>query len=134
MKEISTIIQYLECNLVQTFEHPLSSMDSNEMYSFLRGVLQIYLEFWNSTEPPFEYIPDGLQQQEQSTSRQTFQPHISTINQITSLMNHIRSCQFFPHFNNLHSLERIEKLNTDLIQLLQEYFSQTIWTQPEHHQ
>ena len=134
MKGISTIIQYLECNLVQTFQHPLSSMDSNEMYSFLRGVLQIYLEFWNSTEPPFEYIPDVPQQHQQSTSQQTFQPHISTINEITSLMKHIRSCEFFPHFNNLYSLGKIEKLNTDLIQLLQEYFSQTIWTQAEHNQ
>ena len=110
-------------DLIQTFDHPSRTMDNQEMYSFLQGVLQIYLEFWNSTEPPFEYIPDLTYQ----TIIGPIEQQKAAITQITSLLKHIKLYQFFPHVNNLHSMEQLEKLNTDLVSLLQDYFNQTIW-------
>lgn len=126
MQGISTIIQHLSTDLIQTFDHPSRNMDNDEMYSFLRGVLQIYLEFWNSTQPPFEYIPDLTYQ----TIIDPQEQQKAAISQITSLLNHIKCYNAFPHVNNLHSMEKLEKLNTDLISLLQDYFKQTIWKEP----
>ena len=123
MHGISTIIEYLTSNLIKTFHHPLKAMDDQEMYSFLRGVLQIYLEFWNSTEPPVEYIPDlKYQMISEPVEQQT-----AVISEISALLKHIRSCQVFPHINNLQAMEKLEKLNNNLITLLQDYFHQTIW-------
>ena len=28
-------------------------MDKDDIQSFLKGTLQIYVEFWNATDPPF---------------------------------------------------------------------------------
>ena len=54
----------------------------------------------------------------------------AAISEITSLLKHIECYQFFPHVNNLHSMEKLEKLNSDLISLLQDYFNQMIWKLP----
>ena len=106
MHGISTIIEYLTSNLIKTFHHPLKAMDDQEMYSFLCGVLQIYLEFWNSTEPPVEYIPDlKYQMISEPVKQQT-----TVISKISALLKHIRSCQVFPHVNNLQAMEKLEKL------------------------
>ena len=85
MNGISTIIQYLTSNLIQTFDHPLKTMDNQEMYSFLRGVLQIYLEFWNSTQPPVECIPDLKYQ----TIIKPVEQQTAVISEISSLLKHI---------------------------------------------
>ena len=99
------------------------------MYSFLWGVLQIYFQFWNSTQQPFEYIPDLTYQ----TINEPLEQQKAAISKITYLLKHIEFYQFFPHVNNLHSmekLEKLEKLNSDLISLPQDYFNQTIWKMP----
>ena len=124
---ISTIIQYLTTNLIQTLDHPSRTMEKEEMYSFLCGVLQIYLELWNSTQPHFEYIPDLMCQ----TINQPLEQHKAAISEITPLLKHIQCYQFFPHVNNLHSMEKLEKLNSNLISLLKDYFNQTIWKPSE---
>ena len=126
MKGIMTIIQYLTTNLIQTLDHPSKRMENEEMYLFLWGVLQIYLEFWNSTQPPFEYIPDLMYQ----TINEPLEQQKAAISEITSLLKHIECYQFFPHVSNLHSMEKLEKLNSDLISLLQDYFNQMIWKSP----
>ena len=123
MKGITTIIQHLTTNLIQTLDHPSKTIKNKEMYSFLQGVLQIYLEFWNSTQPPFEYIPDLMYQ----TINEPLEQQKAAISEITSLLKHIESYQFFPHVNNLNSMEKLEKLNSDLISLHQDYFNQTTW-------
>ena len=130
MHRISTIIEYLTSNLIKTFHHPLKAMDHQEMYSFLCGVLQIYLEFWNSTEPPVEYIPDLKYQ----TISEPVKQQTAVISEISALLKHIRSCQVFPHVNNLQAMEKLEKLNNNLITLLQDYFHQTIWATVDHQQ
>ena len=126
MKGITTIIQHLTTNLIQTLDHPSKTMENEEMYSFLWGVLQIYLEFWNSTQPPFEYIPDLMYQ----TINEPLEEEKAAISEITSLLKHIECYQFFPHVNYLHCIEKLEKLNSDLISLLQDYFNQMIWKSP----
>ena len=68
MKGIMTIIQYLTTGLIQTLDHPSKTMENEEMYSFLRGVLQIYLEFWNSTQPPFDSRSDVPNNKRTSTT------------------------------------------------------------------
>ena len=45
------VLQYLTSHLPNTFQHQLKTMEDCKMLSFLRGVLQIYLEFWNSSDP-----------------------------------------------------------------------------------
>ena len=52
------VLHYLEDNLPATFSHPLKTMENCDMLSFLRGVLQVYLEFWKSSYPFEEYVPD----------------------------------------------------------------------------
>ena len=48
MKSITKIKDYFTSSLNMTFDHPLRTMNENDMLEFLRGVLQIYLEYWNS--------------------------------------------------------------------------------------
>ena len=126
MKSITTIIQYLTTNLIQTLDHPSKTMENEEKYPFLWGVLQIYLEFWNSTQPPFECIPDLMYQ----TINEPLEQQKAAISEITSLLKHNEYYLFFPHVNNLHFMEKLEKLNSDLISFLQDYFNQTIWKVP----
>ena len=53
---IEKVLQYLEDYLPAMFNHPAKSMEDCDMLSFLYGVLQVYLEFWNSSGPFKEYI------------------------------------------------------------------------------
>ena len=55
---LEKVVNYLDDHLPATFIHPLKTMEDCDMLSFLRGVLQVYLEFWNSSNPFEEYIPD----------------------------------------------------------------------------
>ena len=51
------VVHYLDDHLPAMFSHPLKTMEDCDMLSFLRGVLQIYLEFLNSSNPFEEYLP-----------------------------------------------------------------------------
>ena len=42
---IEKVIEYLQDYLPATFTHPLKTMEDCDMFSFLCGVLQVYLEF-----------------------------------------------------------------------------------------
>ena len=55
---IEKVLKYLTTYLPSTFNHPDKTMGDCDMRSFLHGVLQVYLEFWNSSGPFKEYIPD----------------------------------------------------------------------------
>ena len=113
---ISKVIDYLACHLPQTFNYPMK-MEDGEMLSFLRGSLQIYVEFWNSSGPFEEYLPDFTKQSE--TVQQECEHMIM---EIISLLKHIRSCQFLPTINTVEKMDQLQKLNTDLVAILDEYF------------
>ena len=111
MGGISKVLQYLTEHLPKTFHHPFKTMEDCEMLSFLRGILQIYLEFWNSTDPFAEFIPDQ-----------------NIVTETTSLLKHIRICQYLPNINTVECMEQLQKLNIDLISILDNYFDTNIWT------
>ena len=48
---IEKVLEYLTNYLPATFSHPDKTMEDCDMLSFLHGVLQVYLEFWNSSGP-----------------------------------------------------------------------------------
>ena len=48
---VEKVVEYLAHYLPATFSHLTKTMDDGDMLSFLRGVLQVYLEFWNATGP-----------------------------------------------------------------------------------
>ena len=123
MGSISKVLEYLTTHLPSTFDHPLKTFEDCEMLSFLCGTLQIYLEFGNSTDPFAEYIPvftkssDSLQQECEYMIAET-----------VSLLKHIRSCQFFPNMNTVESMDKLQKVNMDLISILDQYFNTNTWT------
>ena len=55
---ISKVLVYITTHLPTTFNHPEKTMEDCDILSFLCGVPQVYLEFWNSTDPFAKYIPD----------------------------------------------------------------------------
>ena len=55
---VEKVLEYLADYLPATFSHPAKTMDDGDILSFLHGVLQVYLEFWNATGPVQEYVPD----------------------------------------------------------------------------
>ena len=57
---IEKVLHYLNDHLPATFSHPDKTMEHCDMLSFLREVLQVYLEYWNSSCPFEEYIPDFM--------------------------------------------------------------------------
>lgn len=119
---IAKILEYLTSHLPNTFQHPLESMEDCELLSFLRGVLHIYLEFWNASDPFEEYVPDFTKP---SNSIQEECQHIIT--EIVSLLKHIRSAQFLPNINTIEKMDELQKLNMDLISILDQYFNTNIW-------
>ena len=122
MAGISRVLQYLTSDLPKTFDHPLKTMEDCEMLSFLRGALQIYLEFWNSTDPFAEYITDFTE-----PSHSVVQECKNIISEISSLLKHIRSCQFLPNINTVECMDKLQKLNIDFISILDQYFNTNIW-------
>ena len=116
------VLHYLEDNLPATFSHPLKTMEHCDMLSFLRGVLQVYLEFWNSSHPFEEYVPDFTRP---SRCVQDECAHI--LHELISLLKHIRSCQYLPNINTVEKMDKLQKLNKDLIAILYQYFSTNIW-------
>ena len=119
---VEKVLEYLADYLPATFNHPAKSMDDGDMLSFLRGVLQVYLEFWNATNPVQEYVPDFT-----TASRCLKDECANMITETVSLLKHIRSCQYLANINTVEKIDELQKLNTDLISILSEYFQTNIW-------
>ena len=83
------VVHYLDDHLPATFNHPLKTMEDCDMLSFLLGVLQVYLEFWNSSHPFEEYVPDFTK-----PSRCVQDECAHMLHELLSLLKHIRSCQY----------------------------------------
>ena len=88
---IEKVLNYLEDYLPAIFSHPDKTMEDCDMLSFLHGVLQVYLEFQNSSSPFEKYVPDFTK-----PSRCVQDECAHMITEIVSLFNHIRSCQYLP--------------------------------------
>ena len=84
----------------------------------------VYLEFWNSSNPFKEYMPDFTKPLK---CVQDECAHMLT--ELLSLLKHIRSCQYLPNINTVEKIHELQKLNMDLIAILDEYFSTNIWVQ-----
>ena len=95
-------------------------MEDCDMLSFLHGVLQVY--FWNSSRPFGEYAPQFMK-----PSRCVQDKCAYMITETVSLLKHIRSFQYLPNINTLKKMDKLQKLNTDLIEILDEYYSANIW-------
>ena len=106
----------------RAFNQPSKAMGDYDMLSFLHGVLQVYLEYWNSSCPFEEYVPDFMK-----PSRYVQDECVHIITEIISLLKHITSCQYLPTINMVEKMDNPQKLNTDLIAILDEYFSTNIW-------
>ena len=107
MKTLSKIIDYMTSQLPLKIQQ--RQFEEYDIISFLRGVLQIYLEFWNGTHPFEEYYPNL------PGAASFLEECDNMITEIVQLLKHIRTCEFFPNLNNLQSIEQLTKLNTDLI-------------------
>ena len=116
------VVPYLDDHLPATFSHPLKTMEDCDMLSFLCGVLQVYLEFWNSSNPFEEYMPDFTK-----PSRCLQDKCAYMLTELLSLLKHIRSCQYLPNINTVEKMDELQKLNTDLIAISDKYFSTNIW-------
>ena len=103
------------------FTHPDKTMEDCDMLSYLCGVLQVYLEFWNSSEPFQEYAPDFMK-----PSRCVQDECAHMLTETVSLLNHIRSCRYLPNINTVEKMDELHKLDMDLIEILDEYYSTTI--------
>ena len=119
---IEKVLHYLEDNLPATFGHPLKTMEDCDIFSFLRGVLQVYLEFWNSSHPFEEYMSDCTK-----PSRCVQDECAHMLHELLSVLKHIRSCQYLPNINTVEKMDELQKLNKDLIAILDEYFSTNIF-------
>ena len=122
-QDFATITEYLTHQVTLTFEHPLCTMDKEDIHSFLKGTLQVYVEFWNATDPPFEYTPE-LPEKDTLTSNEI---DIFT-REILSTLKFLKEHFHCPWVNNLRSMEKPQKLNTDLRSILEDYFKTNIWT------
>ena len=120
--EMEKVLHYLDDHLPAMFSHPLKTMEDFDMLLFLRGVLQVYLEFWNSSNPFEEYVPDLTK-----PSRCVQDECAHMLTELLSLLKHIRSCQYLPNINTVEKMDELQKLNADLIAILDEYFSTNIW-------
>ena len=120
------LLSILQIICQKTFNHPEKTTEDCEMLSFLCGVVQVYLEFWNSTDPFAEYVPDFSKS---TDSIQQECEHI--ISETVSLLQHIRSCQYLTNLNTVKTMDKLHKLNVDMICILDRYFNMNIWTHIE---
>ena len=81
-------------HLPATFSHPLKTMEDCDMLSFLHGVLQVYLEFWNSSNTFEEYVPHFIK-----PLRCVQDEYAHMLTELLSLLKNIRSCQYLPSIN-----------------------------------
>ena len=116
------VVHYLDDHLPATFSHSLKTVEDCDMLSFLHGVLQVYLEFWNSSHPFEEYVPDFTK-----PLRCVQDECAHMLHELLSLLKHIRSCQYLPNINMVEKMDELQKLDTDFIAILDEYFSTNIW-------
>ena len=49
------------------------------------------------------------------------------LHELISVLKHIRSCRYLPNINTVEKKDELQKLNKDLIAILEEYFSTNIW-------
>ena len=121
---IEKVLEYLFDYLPVTFSHPDKSMENCDISPFLHSVLQVYLEFWNSSGPFQEYAPNFTK-----PSRCVQDECRHMITETVSLLNHIGSYQYLPNINTVEKMDDLQKLNMDLIEILDQYNSTNIWTQ-----
>ena len=121
------VVHYLDDHLPATFSHPLKTMEDCDTLSFLRGVLQVYLEFWNSSNPFEEYVPDFTK-----PSRCVQDECAHMLHELLSLLKHIRSCQYLPNINTVEKMDELQKLNIDLIAILDKYSTVQIYGSRTH--
>ena len=119
---LEKVLHYLGDNLPAMFGHPLKTMEDCDILSFLHGVLQVYLEFWNSSHIFEEYVPDFTK-----PSRCVQDECAHMLHELLSLLKHIRSCQYLPNINTVEKMDELQKLNKDLIVILDKYFSTNIF-------
>ena len=115
------VVHYFDDHLPATFSHPLKTMEDCDMLSFLCRVLQVYLEFWNSSNPFKEYVPNFTK-----PLRCVQDECAHMLTELLSLLKHIRSCQYLPNINIVEKMDELQKLNTDLIAISHKYFSTNI--------
>ena len=116
------VVHFLDDHLPATFSHPLKIMEDSDMLSFLHGVLQVYLEFCNFSNPFEEYVPDLTK-----PLRCVQDECAHMLTELLSLLKHTRSCQYLPNINMVEKMDELQKLNTDWIAILDKYFSINIW-------
>ena len=119
---IEKVLEYLTNYLPATFTHPDKTMEDCDMLSFQSGVLQVYLQFGNSSGPFEEYTPDFMK-----PSRCVQDECVHMLTETVSLLNHIRSCQYLPNINAVEKMDELQELNMDLIEILDKYYSTNIW-------
>ena len=119
---IEKVLHYLDDHLPAMFRHLNKTMEDCDMLSFLCGDLQVYLECWNSSDPFEQYVPDFMK-----ASRCVQDECAHMITEIVSFIKHIRSYQYLPNINMVERMDNLQKLNMDLIAILDEYFSTNIW-------
>ena len=78
--------------------------------------------FWISSGPFEEYVLDM-----NKSSESVQQECLDMMNETVSLLNHIKSSQFLPNINTVKMMDTLQKLNMDLIYILDQYFSTNIW-------
>ena len=106
---IEKVLEYLTDYLPATFIHPDKTIEDCKILSFLCGVLQVYLEFWNSSGPFEQYSPDFTK-----LSRCVQDEYVQMLSETVSLLTNIRSCQYLPNINTLEKMDELQKLNMDL--------------------
>ena len=116
------VVHYLDDHLPAMFSPPLKTMEDCDMLSFLHAVLKVCLEFWNSSNPFKEYMPDLMK-----PLRCVQDECAHMLTELLSLLKHFRSCQYLPNINTVEKIDELQKLNTYLIAILDEYFSTNIW-------
>ena len=122
-------ISLLALNQSATFLYQITLHDAQVnaqicvLFPLPHGVLQVYLEFWNSSDPFEEHIPNFMK-----TSRCVQDKCAPMINETVSLPKNIRSCQFLPNINQVEKMDELQKLNIDLMSILGKYFCTNILT------
>ena len=89
--DVEKVLHYLDEHKPALFSHTSKTMEDCDMLSFLHVVLQVCLEYWHSSCPFKEYVPDFMK-----PSRCVQDECAHMITEIISLLKHIRSCQYLP--------------------------------------
>ena len=123
MGSLSKALEYLSYYLPSTFQYLQKCIEDTDWLSFLCSVIQVFLEFWNSSDPFEEYISDFTK-----TSRCVQDECAHMLTEIVSLLKQIRSYQYLLNIITVEKIDKLQKINTDLMYILDKYFSTNIWT------